>query len=121
MLTDVTEVRAASIIRLMSDSLITLMIEAARTSETSADIRLRTRQYIPEDSELLAIFIVRVEEVRVRLLTAGSKGHIFLAQVMYEYEKHQWNTDRGKTEELGEKSVPVPLCPPQISHKLTGA
>jgi hypothetical protein len=28
-------------------------MEAARTSETSADIQLRTRQYIPEDSELL--------------------------------------------------------------------
>jgi hypothetical protein len=33
-------------------SLIALMMEAARTSETSADIQLRTRQYIPEDSEL---------------------------------------------------------------------
>jgi hypothetical protein len=28
-------------------------MEAARTSETSIDIQLRTRQYIPEDSELL--------------------------------------------------------------------
>jgi hypothetical protein len=28
------------------------MMEAARTSETSVDIKLRTRQYIPEDSEL---------------------------------------------------------------------
>jgi hypothetical protein len=27
-------------------------MEAARTSETSVDIQLRTRQYIPEDSEL---------------------------------------------------------------------
>jgi hypothetical protein len=33
-------------------SLIALMMEAARTSETSVDIGLRTRQYIPEDSEL---------------------------------------------------------------------
>jgi hypothetical protein len=32
-------------------SLIALMMEAARTSETSVDIQLRTRQYIPEDSE----------------------------------------------------------------------
>jgi hypothetical protein len=32
--------------------LIALMMEAARTSETSVDIQLRTRQYIPEDSEL---------------------------------------------------------------------
>jgi hypothetical protein len=31
--------------------LIALMMEAARTFETSADIQLRTRQYIPEDSE----------------------------------------------------------------------
>jgi hypothetical protein len=28
---------------------------------------------------------------------------------------------QGKTEELGEKSVPVPLCPPQIPHVLTRA
>jgi hypothetical protein len=28
------------------------MMEAARTSETSVDIQLRTRQYIPGDSEL---------------------------------------------------------------------
>jgi hypothetical protein len=28
------------------------MMEAARTSETSVDIHLRTRQYLPEDSEL---------------------------------------------------------------------
>jgi hypothetical protein len=28
------------------------MMEAARTSETSVDIQLRTRQYNPEDSEL---------------------------------------------------------------------
>jgi hypothetical protein len=28
---------------------------------------------------------------------------------------------RGKTEELGEKPVPVPLCPPQIPYGLTRA
>jgi hypothetical protein len=39
MSTDISEVRAASIIK-------------ARTSEISVDIQLRTRQYIPEDSEL---------------------------------------------------------------------
>jgi hypothetical protein len=44
MSTEVSEVRAASIIA--------LMMEAARTSETSVDIQLRTRQYIPEVSEL---------------------------------------------------------------------
>jgi hypothetical protein len=44
MLTDVSDVRAASVIA--------LMMEAALTSETSVNIQLRTRQYIPEDSEL---------------------------------------------------------------------
>jgi hypothetical protein len=39
---------AASVIR----AIIALMMEAARTSETSVDNKLRTRQYIPEDSEL---------------------------------------------------------------------
>jgi hypothetical protein len=32
--------------------IIALVMEAARTSETSVDIQLRTRQYIPEDSGL---------------------------------------------------------------------
>jgi hypothetical protein len=45
MSTDVSEVRAASIIR-------AVMIETERISETSVDIQLRTQQYIPEDSEL---------------------------------------------------------------------
>jgi hypothetical protein len=33
-------------------AIIVLMIEAARTSEMLVDIQLRTRQHIPEDSEL---------------------------------------------------------------------
>jgi hypothetical protein len=32
-------------------------MEAARTSETSVDIDLRTRHYIPEDSELQHVFL----------------------------------------------------------------
>jgi hypothetical protein len=44
MSTDVSEVPAASII--------TVMMVAARTSEKSVDIQLRTWQYIPDDSEL---------------------------------------------------------------------
>jgi hypothetical protein len=32
--------------------LIALMLEAARTFETSVDIQLRTQHYIPEDYEL---------------------------------------------------------------------
>jgi hypothetical protein len=45
MLTDVSEVRTASIIS-------ALMMDAVRTSETSVNIYLTTRQYNPEDSEL---------------------------------------------------------------------
>jgi hypothetical protein len=44
MLTDVSEVRTASIIALMT--------EALHTSETSVNINLTTRRYIPEDSKL---------------------------------------------------------------------
>jgi hypothetical protein len=44
-LTDVSEVRAASIN-------ITLMMEEVRTSETSVNINLTTRRYIPEFSKL---------------------------------------------------------------------
>jgi ABC-type arginine/histidine transport system permease subunit len=48
MSTNVSEVLVASIIR----AIIALIMEAARTSETSVDIQLRTWQYIPEGSEL---------------------------------------------------------------------
>jgi hypothetical protein len=51
MSTDVLEVRAASIIRAIAQ------MEAVRTSETSVDIQLRTRQYITEDSELHQIVV----------------------------------------------------------------
>jgi hypothetical protein len=41
--------------------------------------------------------------------------------MIYEYRGPRWNDiDRGKTEELGEKPVAVPLCPPQIPYGLTG-
>jgi hypothetical protein len=48
MSTDVSMVRAASIIRTMT----ALLMLAARTYETYLYIKLLTRQYIPEDSEL---------------------------------------------------------------------
>jgi hypothetical protein len=51
MSTGVSGVRAASIIRAMT--------EAARTSDTLVDIQLRTRQYIPEDSELRVTMFTR--------------------------------------------------------------
>jgi hypothetical protein len=49
MLTVVSEVRTASIMRAM---IVSLKMEAVRTSETSVNIYLTTWQYIPEDSEL---------------------------------------------------------------------
>jgi hypothetical protein len=55
MSTDVSEVRSASIIKTIIIIIIALMMEAARNSETSVDIQLRTRQYIPEDSELQSV------------------------------------------------------------------
>jgi hypothetical protein len=48
--TDVTEVRNASIIRAMNDS---LMVEAVCTSETSVNFNVTTRRYNAEDSKLL--------------------------------------------------------------------
>jgi hypothetical protein len=40
----------------------------------------------------------------------------------YEFGERRWNDIlTGETEELREKPVPVPLCPPQISHGLTQA
>jgi hypothetical protein len=32
--------------------------------------------------------------------------------------EQQWDDTDRKTEELGEKPVPVPFCPPHISHGL---
>jgi hypothetical protein len=49
MSTDVSEVRATCIIR--------TIMEAARISETSVDFQLRTRRYIPEDSELHTVWL----------------------------------------------------------------
>jgi hypothetical protein len=47
-LTDVSEVCTASIIM----AIIAVMMEAARTSETSVNFNVATRHYIPEDSKL---------------------------------------------------------------------
>jgi hypothetical protein len=40
--------------------IIALMMEAARTSQTSVDIQLRTLQYIPEDSEHQVIMFTAI-------------------------------------------------------------
>jgi hypothetical protein len=49
MLTDVSEVRTASII--------SLMMQAVRTSETSVNIYLTTQQFIPEDSTFHSLLL----------------------------------------------------------------
>jgi hypothetical protein len=41
-----------------------LMMEAARTSETSVDIKLRTRQCIPEDSKLHTELLIQKKKKR---------------------------------------------------------
>jgi hypothetical protein len=44
-------------------SIIRAMMEAIRTSETSVDIQLRARQYIPEDSELHTLFLIEINKL----------------------------------------------------------
>jgi hypothetical protein len=40
--------------------------------------------------------------------------------LFFRLMEHRWNEiDRGKPKYLGEKPVPMPLCPPQIPHGLT--
>jgi hypothetical protein len=39
---------------------------------------------------------------------------MFMPLVTYEYREPWWNDTDRRNQELGDKSVPVPLCPPQI-------
>jgi hypothetical protein len=50
-----------------------MMMEAARASETSINIQLRTRQYIPEDTELNIMF--HVERLLAPRPTPKLEGH----------------------------------------------
>jgi hypothetical protein len=68
MLTDVSEVHAASIIRAIA-----MMMEAVRTSEMLVDIQLR-RQYIPEDSELQNAELLIVEVAATYIYHSAFKG-----------------------------------------------
>jgi hypothetical protein len=63
------------------------MMEAARTSETSADIQLKTRQYIPEDSELITTYIIVLAGLAVQTAifqtkqaSMSSPGSFYLTQ-----------------------------------------
>jgi hypothetical protein len=44
---------------------------------------------------------------------------LFIPQMIYEHEEPWQNDIDGKTEELGEKPIPVSYCPPKIPHVLT--
>jgi hypothetical protein len=64
---------------------------------------------------------VNFDGVRLRLLTAATNRYTSIVHLPYDI--WVWRTTvewywQGKTEELGEKPVPVPLCPPQIPHGL---
>jgi hypothetical protein len=42
--------------------------------------------------------------------------------MIYEYGERRWNDiDREKSEELGEKPVSVPLCPPEMTQGMSRA
>jgi hypothetical protein len=58
----------------MKFRIIALMIEAARTSETSVDFQLRTRQYIREDSELRVEFYLHSVAVLLGVMSTFPPG-----------------------------------------------
>jgi len=97
-------------------------METVRTSETSVDNHF-TRQYNPEDSskhknsqsleELLSCCSCRWGETVSLNCGHHPPGDIWVWRATVEW---YW---QGKTEELGEKPVPVPLWPPQIPHGMT--
>jgi hypothetical protein len=49
-------------------------MEAARTYETSVDIQLITRQYIPEDSELQFMIMLK-KAIRYQQSTHAAREH----------------------------------------------
>jgi hypothetical protein len=67
----------------------------------------------------LSLFVVHIDGVRLSLYTVASNGPIvhtpddmWARRVIVEWH---W---QAKTDELGEKPLPVALCPPQILHGL---
>jgi hypothetical protein len=73
MSTDVSEVRAASIIGAIA------VLEAARTFKTSVDFQLITRQYIPEDSELHTLYAFNPKEGNSMILQNGMLLRVHMA------------------------------------------
>jgi hypothetical protein len=85
--TDVSEVRAADINR-------ALFIDGARTTETSTDKQLRTRQYIPEDSGLQFIITPAESQVSVKWILRKKNCEkvdwIELAENIYHYSFYRY-------------------------------
>jgi hypothetical protein len=79
-------------------------------------------QWLPTSWRLKdQVSVVHVKGVRQRLWTAATNGTIVHPSHDKQLWRRRWNDiDRGKTEEFGEKHVPVPLYPPQIPHGPTG-
>jgi hypothetical protein len=64
--------------------------------------------------------VVHVDVVRLCLWTAATNKPIVNSS---DYDIIAWRVTvewywQGRTEKLGERHVPVPLCPPQIPHEL---
>jgi hypothetical protein len=74
MLTDISEVHTASIIRAIS--LITLMMETVRTSETLVSNNLTTWRYIPEDSKLQITSCFHETKYSLFVAANGARGDI---------------------------------------------
>jgi hypothetical protein len=65
------------------------MMEASRTSETSVDIQLRIRQYIPEDSELQALKWLHVSPFIFRQCKEFFCREVHACCVAHRNNRHQ--------------------------------
>jgi hypothetical protein len=73
---------------------VALMMEAACNSETSVDIQLRTRQYIPEDSELqLRILYEAIDAFTYRERSNGNPTEIQTEQLLITSQELYFNTN----------------------------
>jgi hypothetical protein len=93
-------------------------------SDTSTRTRTGTTEHISVYYFLFIYLFIRsfihsFYGVGLRLWTVVSNGYIFHPRMIWVWRAMvEWYW-QGKTEELGEKPVPVQLCRPQIPHGLT--
>jgi hypothetical protein len=80
--------RAAPIIRAIS-----LVREAARTTETSVDIYLTTRQYIPEDSEFLARRRENLKSHKPKLFNALTEASTTFPSVLFVIKTERYSLE----------------------------